>query len=123
MGNEAIWAERVAAWQGSGLTSEGFAAGRGFTGSGLRYWAHRLRREAAAAHTPTRGVRLARVLRSAVPTVEAAPTTMVRADVAPEESPVVLELGGARIAVQRGFDRATLAAVLEVVAGLARGAA
>jgi hypothetical protein len=32
-----------------------------------------------------------------------------------QDEPVTIELGGARIAVGRGFDRATLAAVVEVL--------
>jgi hypothetical protein len=35
---------------------------------------------------------------------------------APVEAPITVEVGRARIVVQRGFDRATLAAVIDVVA-------
>lgn len=126
MSNQALWAERVAAWQASGVSSYAFAEGRGFTAGGLRYWAHRLRREGADAR-PKRSVRLARVLRSAAPESSAGSGAMVSvrptAASASDETPVVLEVGGARVAVRRGFDRVTLAAVLEVVAGLERGAA
>lgn len=126
MGNEAIWAERVAEWASSGLTSKAFAEGRGFTAGGLRHWAHRLRREAAEAR-PKRSVRLARVLRTAAPEACVGSRAMVPAERSAVddgvETPVVLELGGTRVAVRRGFDRATLAGVLEVVAAVARGGA
>ncbi len=127
MSNQALWAERVAAWQASGVSSYAFAEGRGFTAGGLRYWASRLRREAAEARPP-RSVRLARVLRSAGSgsTASAAaslPTEASQADEVVVESPVVVELGGTHVAVRRGFDRATLAAVLEVVTAVARGGA
>lgn len=94
------WKKRVAEWRASGLSSAEFAAGRGFTGSGLRHMAHRLRSEPE--------VRLARV--------------EVVAERVPSEAPVVVRAGagGVRIEVTRGFSREVLAAVLNVVEGRLR---
>ena len=43
-----IWARRVAEWRASGQTSTEFSAGREFSAGGLRHWACRLRKAAAA---------------------------------------------------------------------------
>lgn len=96
MSAEAKWRERVEAWQRSDQSAPDFCAGKGFQASTLRYWASRLRRierEAAS-------VRIARV---------------VRATDAGVDTPIVVELGGARVGVRRGFDRDTLRALLDVL--------
>ena len=87
----------MAQWRASGLSSADFAAGRGFTGSGLRHMAYRLRAEPE--------VQLARV--------------EVIAERVRDEMPVVVRAGadGVRIEVTRGFSREALAAVLDVVEG------
>lgn len=112
MADRKTWARRVADWRASGKTSEEFCEDREFTAGGLRNAAHlveggRRRRKAAS-------VRVARVLR--VPAA-AAPSPL-RAI----EEPVVVEFGGARVAVRALFDRATLAAVLDVLASRGGGA-
>ena len=89
----------MAAWRASGQTAAVFCAGRGMSVSALRYWAPRW----PAEPEPTAMVRIARV----VPTPAARPPTSV----------LVVEIGAARIRVEAGFDRATLAAVLEVLGG------
>ncbi len=106
MTNRDAWVERVAAWKASGQTSAAFAEGKPFTGSGLRYWASRLAREATGGGSR---VRVARVVRVDRPR---------RAAVS--DPVVVVEVGAARISVRPGFDRGLLAAVLEVA--LAAGA-
>jgi hypothetical protein len=108
MSTAETWAKRVADWQASGLTSTAYSEGRDFTAGGLRHWAHRLRTRAAKAEAPTT-VRLARVLRVPTPTVGPA-TTMTGG-----RSGIALRVGGVEVVVERGFDRATLAAVLAVV--------
>ncbi len=98
------WVARVREWKASGETSAAFAEGKPYTGSGLRYWASRLAREAAGGGTR---VRVARVVRVGRPRRAAAP-----------DPSVVVEVGAARITVRPGFDEATLAAVLAaLVAG------
>jgi hypothetical protein len=102
----------VAAWRASGQTSTAFCEGKAFTAGGLRHWAHVLRKretQAVRASSPT--VRIARVLRPRRSPVS--PPVVSRVETT---EPVTIELGGARIAVGRGFDRATLAAVIEVLA-------
>lgn len=107
MADAAAWERRVAEWRASGLTSHAFSAGREFTAGGLRHWAYRLgKTRKQTGRKPA--VRMARVLR--VPSPVAVPT----ADV-----PIVVELGGARVSLRAGFDRATLGAVLDVLS--ARG--
>lgn len=100
MTNEAKWAMRVAGWKASGLSAPAFAAGKDFSASGLRYWANHLSRKQAAEGSE---VRIARVVTSG---------GMVES-----ETPVILEVDGARVALRRGFDRAVLADVLTALKG------
>ena len=108
-----MWAERIADWKASGLTSVAYCEGKPFTAGGLRHWAYLLRQV-----TPRQPVALAAQVRVAkvVPIPRPAPAV-----VAPSQAPetLVVEVGNARIAVRPGFDRATLAAVVEVLS--ARG--
>src|SRR5690242_13312427 len=101
---ESKWDERVKAWQASGQTAPAFCQGKDFTPGGLRYWAHRLR--TAGPPAPAKEVRLARVVRASPPASPRLP-----------ETPIVIEVGAARLAVQRGFDPEALRAVLEVLGG------
>lgn len=95
------WASRVAEWRLSGLTSAAYAEGKPFTAGGLRHWAHRLK--TGHPRKALRVVRVERTRRSAPPTPAGA-----------ADASLVIELGAARVVVRPGFDRATLAAVLEV---------
>lgn len=95
---EELWAERVKAWRASGLPATQFSVGKGFTASGLRYWASRLKQASGATG---HGVTLARIVRSA---------TDVKGLVAVEVSSA-----GPRVIVETGFDAALLR---EVVAAL-----
>jgi len=102
------WARRVAEWKASGLTSEAYCEGKPFTPGGLRHWAYRL----GAGRSPEAApVRIAKVVR--IPRAKAPPEADERACIVPE---LILEVGPVRIEVRTGFDRATLAAVLDVVA-------
>lgn len=103
----AIWAERVAEWKASGLTSKAYCEGKPFTAGGLRHWAHRIT------------IRVARVAREPVARVssverERAPAVLVTTAAVAET--LVVEMGGARVVVRPGVDRGTLATVLEVLA-------
>jgi hypothetical protein len=125
MADTAKWAERIAAWRASGLTSTAFCEGRDFTAGGLRHWDYRLRRQQeqtesaraaakeAAQPTPKAAasapVRLARVVRKA----SAAPALVPSAG-HPEVS-LVLEVAGARVRVGPGFCSRTLGALLDVL--------
>ena len=108
---EEKWAERVSGWRESGLTSEKFCEGREFSANGLRHWAYKLGKTKRRRREPE--VRIARVVRAPAP----AKTTASRPG--PVDTSVVVEFGEARVVVRAGFDRATLAALLDVIA--ARG--
>jgi hypothetical protein len=95
--SESEWQTRIAAWRASGQTAAAFAQAHGYAVGTLRWWSSRLRRRAAA-----RFVRL--VPRAAV-------------TASPE---VVLEVGGARVRVARGFDAALLAQVVAALRTAAR---
>jgi hypothetical protein len=123
---ESKWAARVAAWRASGQTAPEFCEGKDFKPGGLRYWASQLRKGKDA--SSTRDERVARVPQAAQPpaaATEAAPPEQVRlarvvraARPAPApETAVVIEVGAARLAVRRGFDREVLRAVLEALGG------
>ena len=114
MASRAQWAKRVADWRRSGLTSEEFCAGKGFTAGGLRNAAHTLEREGVGSRQAL-AVPVARVVRASLP---AAPLS------APPRAPdatsgdveLMVEVAGARVSVRRGCDRATLTTVLEALA-------
>lgn len=103
MADRETWAKRVAEWKASGLSSPAFCAGKEFTAGGLRHWAHRL----SHGDPPHPRVRVARVVRMG--RVGNAPAGDQRAE-------VYVEIGTARIAVRPGFDRETVAALVEVLA-------
>jgi len=110
-----MWSERVADWRSSGLTSKKFCEGREFTAGGLRHWAYLLGRDSKGPRAEG-GTRLARVVRVASPRKgrRAGSTTAPAREAA--EGGLVVEYGQARVAVSVGFDRSTLAAVLDVLA-------
>jgi hypothetical protein len=158
---EQKWAERVESWRESGLTSEQYSDGRGFSASGLRHWAYKLgRTERPRPTVEVPDVRIVRVVRAtagAGPVVEApalaaapaaipakmptparaaplaaappkAATAQTLTSMAASSAPthadpsLGIEVGPVRVVVRPGFDRATLVAVLDVLAvrGVAR---
>ena len=112
--------EQVRAWRASRLSAERFSDGKGFSASGLRGWAFRLRKRAEQpAGLKGNSVRLVRVVREAVaatppsgPPVEGSPASL---SAPPGTASLLVETDGIRIAVAPGFDPAALAAVLDVV--------
>jgi len=103
MADRATWVKRVGAWRASGQTAARFCEGRDFSVGSLRFWSSRLGRSSPETVQPA--IRMARVVRR---------TTAVRARDAAGGS-IVLELGGARVAIGAGFDRDALVAVLDVL--------
>jgi hypothetical protein len=99
---ESTWAARVSEWRTSGQTAPAFCKGKGFSPGGLRYWASRLGK--GDQREPKPRVRLARVVGTTPPAVST-------------ETPILIELGTARLGVRRGFDPETLRAVLDVLGG------
>lgn len=96
----------MAAWRASGESAQKFAEGRDYTVHMLRYWAGRLKEEEAEP-----SIRLARIVRAPR---EVTPQSIEAAQ-QPTGVALVLEVGGARVQVPVGFERATLRAVLEVL--------
>jgi hypothetical protein len=113
MTKAAEWAERVKQWRASGLRSKEFCEGRGYSATNLLWWSSHFRRNGfpptSAAST---SVALARVVRRA----EARPSALVVTG-----RGVVIELHGARVAVEAGADRATVAMVLDVLRSASEG--
>jgi hypothetical protein len=99
---ETKWDARVEAWRTSGQSAPVFCKGKGFSPGGLRYWASRLGKGAQGA--PGSEVRLARVVRG-------------RRAIAVEETPILIEVGVARVGVRRGFDPEALRVVVDVLGG------
>jgi hypothetical protein len=109
MADRATWAKRVAAWRTSGLTASKFCEEHDFSVGSLRWWSSRLgttRRE-----TGRPAIRMARVVRSAT----CAPIVRVSG------SSIMIEVGGARVAVAAGFDRDALTSLLDVLELRGRG--
>lgn len=104
MTNREVWERRVAEWHASGEASTTFTRGKDYSASALRYWARRLEqegwRDGRPAATP---LRIARV---------------VREGDGAGAGPLVVEVGGARVSVGRGFDRAVLRDVVAVLQAL-----
>ena len=119
MTDKAMWSKRVSEWRTSGLSSRAFCEDKPFSAGGLRYWAHRLREEPEGVRLEP-SVRMARVVRTPErmrPTRHARLPLVSGVASAPAAEPsLVIELGEARVGVRPGFDRATLAAVLDVLA-------
>ena len=118
---ESEWAERVKAWRASGRSARVFCEDKTYSVHSLRYWSQRLREQAVG------GVRLARVepirpaesqpasgLASVAAAEPSAPTSSPRALAA---EPIVVEVGAAKVVVGRGFDAATLRAVITALGG------
>ena len=94
-------------WKASSETAAKFSEAGGFSEVGLRNWSYRLKR--AKDVPPSETVRMVRVER-ALGEEKTAP--------AADECQVVVlsvEIGEARVAVTPGFDRATLAAIIDVL--------
>jgi len=95
------WQKRVSEWRASGETAAVFAAHEGIKVGTLRWWSSRLRREVTAPTAP-----------APVPMVQ-----LVRVPSRSSGTGVVVDLPDmrARVMVDPGFDRNTLALVLELL--------
>lgn len=109
MTRAAEWAERVKQWRASGQRSREFCAGRGYAAKNLLWWSSHFRRQGFPGSAKAKGaeVRLARVVRRKESRTVATPPAQATA--------VVVEVSGARVQIDRGADRATVAMVLEVL--------
>lgn len=95
---KSTWRRRVTSWRASGQTADEFATAHGITAATLRWWASRLKHEAATAPAAPL-VRMAQVLRPPAPAV-------MRGSVVVD----VLD-ARARVTVEAGVERSTLDAV------------
>jgi len=112
----AVWSERVSEWRASGKSSTVFCKGKTFTAGGLRYWASRLKGAPRGPASSKPEVRLARVrLTSAPERDEERGRVLLTASAMATDPTLVVEVHGARVSVRPGFDRTTLAAVLDVL--------
>jgi transposase len=111
---EAKWAERIRRWRASGKTAKAFAAGQGFEGSTLRYWASELKKRRAVKSTKPVAVPPAPPKPVAAPRVRLLRVHPVRRSIT---EPMVISVGDARIEVRRGFDRALLREVVSALGG------
>jgi hypothetical protein len=109
---EAMWVERIEDWTRSGLSATEFAEGKPFTSGTLTWAASRLRngsggkrkqRDSGARETRKRKIKMAEVIRR--------PSRIAVAE------RLVLEIGGARVSVERGFDRLLLRDVVLALRG------
>ena len=109
---EAVWAERIEEWGRSGQSATEFAEGKPFTSGTLTWAASQLRKEArgkgkrregGSRAKPERKIRMAEVVRRPAKT--------------PAAETVAVEIGGAVIAVRRGFDRALLQDIVIALRG------
>ena len=103
---EAKWSERVREWKASGKALHEFAAGQPYKASSLGWWAWQLRKRASKAGPAGKAIRLAQVVRRAPAPAPAAAKAALS---------MVLEVAGARIAIQRGFDAELLGQVVRTL--------
>jgi len=92
-----IWKQRVASWRASGQSAEKFSAGRGYAVGTLKWWASKLRSEAATMPV----VRVAQLVRSPAERVGRQGSIIVDLDTR------------VRITIESGADRDALALVLD----------
>ena len=110
---EAMWAERIEEWTRSGQSAAEFAEGKPYTSGTLMWAASRLRKGSRAGGK--RDATRQRTRRQ--PTIQLAEVVQRPPSRAVAAESLVLEIGGARVAVQRGFDRALLRDVVSALRG------
>ena len=117
MADATTWAKRVREWKDSGQTAAEFCESRELNSGTLLWWSSKLKRAGAATTArATEVMPLARLVRRAHD--DLAPPTRAASTVGVE-----IQLGGAKVVVLPGADRATLGMVLEVLGdGARRGA-
>lgn len=98
------WATRVAAWRASGKTAREFCKGRDYAAGRLLWWSSDLKRRGIAQPTDN-PLALTRVIR--------------KPEARLQSFAVVVHLGGARIEIPAGADKATVSTVLEVLSARA----
>jgi transposase len=118
MAKASEWRRRIAEWRASGLSAAKFAESRGCSVHQVWNWAAKFRKEDVARTAEMAGaaqprpvaahsIPLARVLR--------APRQEFAEKPASAPGAMAVEVGGMRLVVPSGFDRGTLAMVLDEV--------
>ena len=109
---EAMWVDRIEEWTRSGQSAAEFAEGKPFTSGTLTWAASRLRKGAVGKSKQRRSrPRGARKQRIQMAEVIRRPSRVAIAE------KLVLEIGGARVSVERGFDRLLLRDVVLALRG------
>ena len=109
---EAMWVERIGEWTRSGQSATEFAEGKPFTSGTLTWAASRLRKGARGSSK----VRASRARAGRQAKIQMAEVVRRPSRAVASES-LVLEIGGARVLVQRGFDRTLLRDVMLALRG------
>ena len=109
---EAMWVDRIEEWTRSGQSAAEFAEGKPFTSGTLTWAASRLRNGAVGKSKQHRSrPRGARKQKIQMAEVIRRPSRVAIAE------KLVLEIGGARVSVERGFDRLLLRDVVLALRG------
>ena len=101
------WVTEVRAWRASGLSADAFCKDRGYSASRLYNWSSRLNR-ANRGQDGQPAVAMARVVR--------------RETAASERTPIVIQVGHARVEVTADSDPDALSVVLRALASVTRDA-
>jgi hypothetical protein len=118
MAKASEWRERIAEWRASGLSVAKFAESRGCSAHQVWYWAAKFRKEdAVRTGEAADRSRVRLVLPSRIPLARVLRSTKQEPDNRPAVSTgaMAVEVGGMRLVVPSGFDRGTLAMVLDEV--------
>lgn len=111
----------MAQWRSSGQSAADFCEGRDFTASTLKWWASRIPRLQRARAKQAPDAPPLSLMRVVTRESSEAMSPMPVAAVSPSPSPrrpgagVTLDVAGTRVLLDVGFDRESLAAVLEVL--------
>ena len=108
MSKQKDWAAEVAGWRASGQSARQYCEARGYSATTLYWWSSQLKR-AEGGPEPKKSVRLARVVRK----------RGVRR--AGGMSPIIVQVGRARVEVGADADRHALSTVLAALAATAWG--
>jgi hypothetical protein len=99
---QAVWEERVRNWKSSGKSVNDFVVGQPYAAATLRWWSSRLARDAT---------KMAPAAVQSAPRIE-----LARVEIAPARAAAIaVEVGGARVVVERGFDEALLRSVVRAL--------
>jgi hypothetical protein len=111
------WAERVVAWKASGQTLREFAEGKPYEAKTLCWWGSELRRRGLLARAASKGGQR-RARGEGTPAVPMARVVARRNEaVAAAAAGVAVEVGGARVVVEAGFDAEVLGSVVRALRG------